>query len=80
MPEERTARRRIAVAMIALAIACILTLNFFLQSRPLSDWIPRLILGAGVAAVLLLLNLAWAGGLRAVLRDGEVRRKNHEPR
>jgi hypothetical protein len=66
--------------MVAIAIASILTLNFFLQSRPLSDWIPRLILGAGAVATLLLLNLAWVGGLRAVLRDGEVRRKNHEPR
>ena len=80
MPQKRTAQRRIAVAMVALAIASILTLNFFLQSRPLSDWIPRLILGAGAVAVLLLLNLAWAGGFPAVLRDGEVRRKNHEPR
>jgi peptidoglycan/LPS O-acetylase OafA/YrhL len=80
MPEKRTARRRIAVAVIALAIASILTINFFLQSRPLFEWIPGLILGAGAAAILLLLNLAWAGRLGAVLRDAIVRRKNHEPR
>jgi peptidoglycan/LPS O-acetylase OafA/YrhL len=80
MPEKRTARRRIAVAMIALAIASILTVNFFLQSRPPSEWIPGLILGAGAGALLLLLNLAWAGGLGAVLRDAKVRRMNREPR
>lgn len=67
-------RRSIAVAIVVLATFAVLAVNFFLQPRPLSEWIPAVVLASCAAVLLLLLNLAWASSLRAVVRGARERR------
>jgi protein-S-isoprenylcysteine O-methyltransferase Ste14 len=65
------------MAIAMLAAASILVVNFFLQPMRLQDWIPRLAVGAGIVLVLLLLNVGFAGWIRAAARDAKARREAH---
>ena len=63
------------IVLAVLATAAVIAVNYVLQPMPLRDWLPRLVIGGGAVLVLLLLNVGWAGGIRAAVRDSGSRRE-----
>jgi len=71
--------RRSTIAIIGIATAVVLAVNFLLQSRPLFEWLPAVVLVGGAVLVLLLVNLGWASSIGMVMRDAKARHENHAP-
>ena len=66
----------IGIGLAALTIAAILAVNYGLQPMPLREWLPRVVAAVAAVLVLLLLNMGWAGGIRALMRDAAARRNS----
>jgi protein-S-isoprenylcysteine O-methyltransferase Ste14 len=77
MLDKRYRPTPIAMAIAVLATASILVVNFLLQPMRLQEWVARVAVGAGIVLVLLLLNVGFAGWVRAAARDAKARREAH---